>query len=220
MLCVPKLKRHPRQFRAFTGLTITEFDRLLSEIQSPYDTAVRQRQVASPRRRKPGAGRPGALALSERLLMGLIYMRLYVSQRLVSFLFDIDQSNVCRELNDRLMPVLLAVLPVPLRDAPLRNAPLRNAPVRNAPLRNAPLRNAPLRNAPLRNAPLRNASELQHDANAISESPSQANDRTKSNPRRISTLKELLETYPDLSEVLIDAAEEPIPQPEDKLKRK
>ena len=52
--------------------------------------------------------------------MGLIYLRLYTSQSLIAFLFDIDQSNVCRELNKSLFPVLLAVLPVPRRDAPLR----------------------------------------------------------------------------------------------------
>ena len=34
--------------------------------------------------------------------------------------FDLDESNISRELNQRLLPVLLQVLPVPLRDAPLR----------------------------------------------------------------------------------------------------
>ena len=90
MLRVAKLKRHPRHFQSFTGLSVAEFDRLLGEIQSPYETSLQQRQVSSSRRRQPGAGRPGALALPERLLMGLIYLRLYVSQRLISFLFDID----------------------------------------------------------------------------------------------------------------------------------
>jgi hypothetical protein len=185
MLRVSKLKRHPRHFHSFTGLRIAEFDQLLNELQSPYEISVRQRQASSPRVRQPGAGRPSALALPERLLMGLIYLRLYVSQRLISFLFDIDQSNVCREFNDRLLPVLLAVLPVPLRDAPLHTA-----------------------------------SESEQKANAINNSPDDPREKPKRKPRRINTLKELLETYPDLSEVLIDATEQPIPQPEDKQKRK
>lgn len=66
-------------------------------------------------------GDPFLLALPERLLMGLMYLRLYVGQNLLSYLFDLDQSNVSRELNTRLLPLLLQVLPVPLRDAPLRH---------------------------------------------------------------------------------------------------
>jgi len=53
--------------------------------------------------------------------MGLIYLRLYVSQSLLAYLFELDQSNISRELNARLLPILLAVLPVLLQDAPLRH---------------------------------------------------------------------------------------------------
>lgn len=108
-----------------------------------------------------------------------------MSQRLISFHFDIDQSNVCRELSTRLLPVLLAVLPVPLRDAHMHSA-----------------------------------SEPEPEADAAEHSPGDPQDKTKRQPRRINTLGELLETYPDPSEVLIDATEQPIPQPEDKQKRK
>lgn len=185
MLRVSKLKRHPRHFHSFTGLSVAEFDKLLNELQLPYEALVQQRQASLPRVRQPGAGRPSALALPERLLMGLIYLRLYVSQRLISFLFDIDQSNVCREFNDRLLPVLLCVLPAPLRDTPLRSA-----------------------------------SGNEQKANDLNNSPDVPADKIKKKPRRINTLKELLETYPDLSEVLIDATEQSIPQPEDKPRRK
>ena len=53
--------------------------------------------------------------------MGLMYLRLYVGQSLLGYLFDLDESNVSRELHARLLPILLEVLPVPLRDAPLRS---------------------------------------------------------------------------------------------------
>src|SRR5690242_11392265 len=52
--------------------------------------------------------------------MGLASLRLYVSQGILSYLFDLNESNISRELNQRLFPVLLLVLPIPLRDAPLR----------------------------------------------------------------------------------------------------
>jgi DDE superfamily endonuclease len=108
--------------------------------------------------------------------MGLMYLRLYVGQSLLSLLFDIEQSNVCRELSQRLLPVLQEVLPTPLRNAPLRAEPESSA------------------------------------------QPSQPAKSKKQ--RRINTLDELLRAYPDLKEVLVDATEQPIPQPKDKRKRK
>jgi hypothetical protein len=122
MVTVARLRRKPRHFQAFTGLSPLEFDRLLAELAPAYQDAYEQRpqRRQRQRQRQPGAGHPFALALPERLLMGLMYLRLYTGQSLLAFLFEIDQSNVCRELSQRLVPVLLQVLPVPLRDAPLR----------------------------------------------------------------------------------------------------
>ena len=184
MLCVSKLRRHPRHFHSFTGLSVAQFDQLLVEFQPAYEAQRQLQQNNSVRQRQPGAGRPRRLALPECLFMGLVYLRLYLSQRLLSFFFDIDQSTVCRELKDRVMtkqvlsdlPLLFAVLPVPLRDAPLR-------------------------------------SEKKPDA------PPHSPDKTGGKPRRrINTLQELLATYPELSEVLLDATEQEIPQPEDRQK--
>ena len=176
MLCVSKLRRHPRHFHSFTGLSVAQFDQLLVEFQPAYEAQRQLQQNNSVRQRQPGAGRPRRLALPECLFMGLVYLRLYLSQRLLSFFFDIDQSTVCRELKDRVLPLLSAVLPVPLRDAPLR-------------------------------------SEKKPDA------PPHSPDKTGGKPRRrINTLQELLATYPELSEVLLDATEQEIPQPEDRQK--
>jgi hypothetical protein len=118
MMTVARLRRKPRHFHRFTGLTPVEFDRLLGELDPVYQEQLRQHHPD--RQRAFGGGRPGNLSLAERLLMGLISLRLYVSQSLLSYLFDLDESNISRELNQRLWPVLLQVLPVPLRDAPLR----------------------------------------------------------------------------------------------------
>jgi len=175
MMTVARLRRKPRHFQTFTGLSPIEFDRLLAEMAPTYQVAYEQQAHRPDRLRQVGAGRPFALALPERLLMGLIYLRLYLGQSLLCFLFDIDQSNVCRELKERLLPVLLEVLPAPLRDAPLR---------------------------------------------AMAQEPSPESALHKKRRRRINTLDELLRTYPELKEVLVDATEQPIPQPVDKHKRK
>jgi len=173
MVTVARLRRKPRHFQAFTGLSPVEFDRLLAEFTPAYQEAQEQHRQRPERQRRIGAGHPFALALPERLLMGLMYLRLYAGQSLLSFLFEIDQSNVCRELNRRVLPGLLEVLPVPLRDAPLR----------------------------------------------AQEEPSTQAAKGKKR-RRINSLGELLRTYPELKEVLIDATEQPVPQPKDKHQRK
>jgi hypothetical protein len=179
MISVTKLRRKPRHFQAFTGLSVDEFDRLLVQIGPAYEAAEQHRRNRSLRQRCPGAGHPFALDLSQRLLMGLMYLRLYVGQNLLSYLFDLDQSNVSREINVRLLPVLLRVLPVPLRDAPLRHLAQGNP------------------------------------ENELGSLVSSAKKR-----RRINTLKELLEAYPEIEEVLLDATEQAVPQPKDKQKRK
>jgi hypothetical protein len=177
MITLTKLRRKPRHFQKFTGLTLYEFDQVLAQVTLAYEQAEHERRHHGERTRQVGAGRPFALTLPERLLMGLIYLRLYCSQSLLSYLFDLDESNICREFKQRLMPVLLEVLPVPLRDAPLRDL-----------------------------------------VSCAEETPDKPKPSKK--PRRINTLKELLEAHPDFEELLIDATEQEVPQPQDKLKRK
>ena len=177
MITFTKLRRKPRHFQKFTGLTVVEFDQVLAQVTLAYEQAEQERRHHGERTRQAGAGRPHTLTLPERLLMGLIYLRLYCSQSLLSYLFDLDESNICREFKQRLMPVLLEVLPVPLRDAPLR------------------------------------------DLVACVEDKADKPKPSKK-PRRINTLKELLEAHPDFEELLIDATEQEVPQPKDKLGRK
>ena len=179
MITVAKLRRKPRHFQAFTGLSLAQFDQLLAQVEPVYEADQHDRRDRAQRLRQPGAGRPFALALPERLLMSLLYLRLYVGQNLLSYLFDIDQSNVSRELNERLLPLLLLVLPVPLRDAPLR-----------------------------------------HLAKDKPESSGQPGASANKKRRRINTLQELLAAYPEMEEVLLDATEQAVPQPEDKQARK
>lgn len=179
MITVTKLRRKPRHFQAFTGVSVAEFDQLLAQVVPAYEADRECRRNRSGQQRPLGVGHPFTLDVPERLLMGLMYLRLYLGQNLLSYLFDLDQSNVCRELHDRLLPILLLVLPVPLRDAPLRHL------VQDKP-----------------EAP---------NADAPSVGPKR---------RRINTLQELLEAYPEIEEVLLDATEQSVPQPVDKTQRK
>jgi hypothetical protein len=67
------------------------------------------------------AGGSFTLQLAERLLSTLLYYRLLyyrlaVTGGLLGYLFGLDESNLSRGRNLRMRPVLLQVLPVPMRD--------------------------------------------------------------------------------------------------------
>jgi hypothetical protein len=119
MLTAKKLRRKPKHFHNFTGLTPQQFDELLLAVEPLYEKAEQERLENPDRLRARGAGRNFNLELPERLLMSLMYFRLYVTQILLGYLFDLDSSNVNREINGRMLAVLSEVLPVPARDEPL-----------------------------------------------------------------------------------------------------
>ena len=113
MLTVEKLRRKPKHFHNFTGLTPQQFDQLLLALELLYEQAEEERLENPNRLRATGAGHKFNLDLPERLLMSLMYFRLYITQTLLGYLFDLDASNVNREINGRMLGVLSEVLPVP-----------------------------------------------------------------------------------------------------------
>lgn len=160
MLTVARLRRSPRQFHNFTGLRVEQFDELLRALEPHYAAQEQARKSRPDRQRAIGAGRPFSLALPERLLMTLMYLRLYVTESLLGYLFDVDPSSINRERNLRMVPALCAVLPLPAREEMGLIGPPPAGP-------------------------------------------------------RLRTLPQLLERFPDLGEVLIDATEQSCPRPKD-----
>jgi hypothetical protein len=113
-----RLKRSPKAFRQLTGLTPAAFDRLLAELEPRHESAELRRKTRRPRLRKPGAGPKRKLALTDRLLMLLIYYRTYATHALLGFLFGIDDSAVGRNINP-LQPLLAGVFRIPERKVAL-----------------------------------------------------------------------------------------------------
>src|SRR5262245_14865076 len=109
-----RLQRAPTTFRQLTGLSPAAFDQLLAQLTPRYAAAEQRRKDRPGRRRKPGAGRKHALSLGDRLLMLLVYYRTYVSHAFLGFLFGIDDSAVCRNINP-LQPLLQGVFRIPER---------------------------------------------------------------------------------------------------------
>ena len=64
------------------------------------------------RERSIGAGRHFKLDVKNRFLMLLAYYRLYITYTLAGFLFDLDQSNICRDMQ-KIEPLVRKCLPIP-----------------------------------------------------------------------------------------------------------
>ena len=108
-----RLSKRPLLFKSFTGLEITEFDTISREIESKYDEHEGIRLSRRKRKRGIGAGRPFKLKeVRERFLMLLVYYRLYITYTLSGFLFDLDQSNICRDIS-MLEPLIKRCIPLP-----------------------------------------------------------------------------------------------------------
>jgi hypothetical protein len=99
-------------FKSFTGLYISEFDVISREIESRYEEHERKRLSKRMRQRDVGAGRPFKLKVKERFLMLLVYYRLYITYTLSGFLFDLDQSNICRDMSI-IEPLVKRCIPLP-----------------------------------------------------------------------------------------------------------
>ena len=112
MLNYKRLSGKPSIFRSFTGLEVSEFDSLYLKAESAYDEYEAKRLSRSDRERKIGAGRPFKLLLKNRLLMFLVYYRLYITSTLTGFLFNLDQSNVLKNIRI-LEPLVKECIPIP-----------------------------------------------------------------------------------------------------------
>ena len=100
MLSYERLSKKPLLFKSFTGLTIKEFDDICDkEITKRYDKyELKRLSKKENRKRKIGAGRQFKLDIKNRFVMLLVYYRLYTTYTLTGFLFDLNQSTVCRDI--------------------------------------------------------------------------------------------------------------------------
>jgi hypothetical protein len=98
-----RLSKKPLLFKSFTGLTVHEFDNIYNKKiikkYHKYELKRLSKRKDTKRERKASAvGRPFKLDVKNRFLMLLVYYRLYITYTLAGFLFDLDQSNVCRDI--------------------------------------------------------------------------------------------------------------------------
>ncbi len=101
-------------FKSFTGLKVQEFDNIYNkEIVKRYERhELKRLSKRKVRKRDIGAGRPFKLDLENRFLMLLVYYRLYITYTLAGFLFDMDQSNICRNIQ-KIESLVRECVPIP-----------------------------------------------------------------------------------------------------------
>lgn len=112
MLNYNVLSKKPSVFRNFLGLEVQEFDALNLKIGDRYPAFEQKRLFRADRKRAIGAGHPFNLPLTDRLLMLLVYYRLYLSSNLMAYLFNLSQTNVLKDIR-KLEPLVSEVLPLP-----------------------------------------------------------------------------------------------------------
>lgn len=109
-----RLAIRPVTFWRLTGLKVERVCALAAEVAPLWRAAETKRLKKRERQRRIGAGQEYGLPLCDRLLMTLIYYRTYISQEFLGYLFDLDASNVCRNMA-RMRPVLAQVFRIPER---------------------------------------------------------------------------------------------------------
>lgn len=120
LLSYDRLSKKPVLFKSFTGLTVQQFDDIFDkEIMKRYDKYEIQRlSKRRDRKRSIGAGRPFKLDLKDRFVMLLVYYRLYITYTLVGFLFDLNQSNICRDIQ-KIEKLIRECVPLPQKIYPI-----------------------------------------------------------------------------------------------------
>jgi Helix-turn-helix of DDE superfamily endonuclease/DDE superfamily endonuclease len=112
MVSYETLQADRRRFLALTGLTLPEFQRLLTAFPRAYQRiypAIRTNEE-QPRRRSVGGGRKGLLHRPEdKLLFILVYLKTYPLQVVMGELFDLSQPRVNYWIH-RLLPALQEAL--------------------------------------------------------------------------------------------------------------
>jgi hypothetical protein len=105
MIRYARLRLTPKICPALTGLTLEEFDRLAAEFagaRARTRAASTHTKKGRPRRRAAGAGAPSSLELTDRLLMALVWLRVYPTYELLGWLFALEKSNAWENVQDAL----------------------------------------------------------------------------------------------------------------------
>ena len=115
-----KLQKKPALFLSTTGMQLERFESLLPEFEKVYLELEARRKsrvvkTGEERQRQVGGGAQFSTDLAERLLMLLLYYRMYLTQEFMTLLFEVENKATISRAIAGVRPVFEAVLPVPER---------------------------------------------------------------------------------------------------------
>lgn len=104
MITYDSLALRSSSFRSLCGLSVAEFEQLFPS----WHQADGERRLASrvtrqhrrPRRRAVGAGTPYGREPRTRLLMALVWLKLYPTWEVLGYLFDVHETTAMRDAKD------------------------------------------------------------------------------------------------------------------------
>ena len=115
MLSYHRLSKKPSLFKSYTGLSVQQFDNIFQIIESRHkEYGIKRLSFRKDRNRERavGAGRHFKLLVKDRVIMVLVYYRLYITYTLMEYLFGLNQSNVCRDIQ-KIELLIRCCLPIP-----------------------------------------------------------------------------------------------------------
>ncbi len=98
MTIYDKLRRRPAAYRSLAGVSVEEFDQLYEQVASDIDEYEEGRLSRRDRKRAIGGGASYTHDTRDRLLMAMIWLRVYPTYDVLGFIFDLHKSNIGRNL--------------------------------------------------------------------------------------------------------------------------
>ena len=108
LLTFDRLRAKPTLFKAFTGVSLSEFELLVTQSTPLWVEREQQRLLRPKRQRAPGGDCKPTFGLRGQLLVTLVWLRLYLTTETLGFLFGIDKATVSRYTR-AILPVLRQV---------------------------------------------------------------------------------------------------------------
>ena len=115
-LSYDRSSKKPLLFNSFTGLTVQEFDDIcdngIVKRHGRHEIKRLSNRKDSREQSMGASGRHFKLDVKNRFLMLLACYRLYITCMVTGFLFDLDQSNICRDMQ-KIEPLVRKCVPIP-----------------------------------------------------------------------------------------------------------
>jgi hypothetical protein len=104
---IARLRKHSAVFRSLTGLTPDVFDALVADVLPALADADFARHDRPERGRADGGGRTPGLEPADRILLAVVWLRVYPTYAVLGYLFGVSES-AARRLAGWSLPVLAA----------------------------------------------------------------------------------------------------------------